>query len=242
MLKERQGKIMSESIKNLPEAQRPYEKCLREGVGALSDSELLAVILRSGTMGKNSISLSSQILKTMENASYPGLIGLLHVSAEDLMKIPGIGKVKAVQLKCIGELSKRIACTAAKGQLTFENPSSIAGYYMEKLRHEEQELMIIMMLDTRNHFLGEQLLTRGTVNATLITPREVFLEALRRHAAGLILVHNHPSGDPTPSSNDRNVTARIYQAGELIGIPLLDHVVNGDHRYFSFREEGYMEN
>ena len=184
---------MNENIKNLPETQRPYEKCLRQGVSALSDSELLAVILRSGTMGTNSISLSNKILKNMENASYPGLTGLLHVSAEELMKIPGIGKVKAVQLKCIGELSKRIACTSARGQLTFDNPSSIAGYYMERLRHEEQELMIVMMLDTRNHFLGEELLTRGTVNATLITPREVFLEALRRHAAGLILIHNLPS-------------------------------------------------
>lgn len=232
---------MNENIKNLPETQRPYEKSLSDGVGALSDSELLAVILRSGTQGTNVVSLANQIIKNMEETSYPGLTGLLHISVEDLMKTPGIGKVKAIQLKCIGELSKRIACTAAKGQLNFQNPSSIAGYYMERLRHEEQELMLVMMLDTRNHLLGEQMLTRGTVNATLITPREVFVEALRRHATGLILVHNHPSGDPSPSSNDREVTARIYQAGELLGIRLLDHVVIGDHRYFSFMEEGCMD-
>lgn len=228
---------MNEIMKNLPETQRPYEKCLREGTGALNDSELLAVILRSGTQGMNSLSLANQILKFMEESSYPGLTGLLHVSAEDLMKVHGIGKVKAIQLKCIGELSKRIASTAARPQLTFQNPASIARYYMEQLRHEEQELMVVMMLDTRNHLLGEQLLTRGTANATLITPREVFLEALRRHATGLILVHNHPSGDPTPSDNDKDVTDRIYQAGELLGIHLIDHVIIGDHRYFSFKEE-----
>lgn len=228
---------MNEIIKNLPETQRPYEKCLKEGCGALSDSELLAVILRSGTRGSNSLSLANQIMKFMEESSFPGLTGLLHVSVEDLTRIHGIGKVKAIQLKCIGELSKRIASTAARGQLTFRNPSSIAAYYMEQLRHEEQELMVVMMLDTRNHLLGEQILTRGTVNATLITPREIFLEALRRHAACLILVHNHPSGDPAPSENDRLVTSRVLQAGEILGIHLIDHIIIGDHRYYSFREE-----
>lgn len=232
---------MSEIMKDLPEAQRPYEKCLRNGPGVLNDSELLAVILRSGTKGKNSLALANQILKFMEESSFPGLTGLLHISAEDLMNIHGIGKVKAVQLKCIGELSKRIARTAARTQLTFCNPTSIAAYYMEQLRHEEQELMLVMMLDTRNHFLGEQILTKGTVNATLITPREVFLEALRRHAACLILIHNHPSGDPSPSSNDCDVTRRIFQAGEILGIHLIDHIIIGDHRYYSFCEENKLE-
>ncbi|MDO4272036.1 MAG: DNA repair protein RadC [Eubacteriales bacterium] len=228
---------MQETIKEMPKSQRPYEKCIREGANVLSDSELLAVILRSGTKGNNSLSLANDILSLMEKSSYPGLLGLLHMSLADLMRIHGIGEVKAVQLKCIGELSKRMASMAAKPQLSFQEPGSIATYYMEQLRHEEQELLFCMMLDGKNHLLGEQLLTRGTANATLITPREVYMEALKRHAVSLILVHNHPSGDPTPSECDMDVTHRIFQAGELLGIHLLDHIIIGDQRYVSFRQQ-----
>lgn len=232
---------MENTIKKLPEWERPYEKCIREGAGALSDSELLAVIMRSGTKGRSSVALANEILNQTKTSSYPGLLGLLHSSVSDLMKIHGIGKVKAIQLKCIGELSKRIAASAARTQLRFDQPITIAKYYMEKLRHEEQELMVCMMLDSKNHLLGEQILSRGTVNATLITPREVFVEALRYHAVCLILIHNHPSGDPTPSKCDMEVTERMRRAGELLGIRVLDHLIIGDQKYFSFREQGFME-
>ena len=228
-------------MKQLPEEQRPYEKCFTQGAEALSDSELLAVILRSGTQGKNSLALAQEILKFMEVSSYSGLMGLMHVSVQDLMKIHGIGQVKAVQLKCIGELSKRIARTAARPQLVMNNPASVAAYYMEELRHEEQELVICMMSDVKGHFLGDKVLTRGTATGSMVTPREIYMEALRRHAVSLILIHNHPSGDPTPSSDDMQITARIYQAGELLGIHLLDHIVIGDQRYCSFREEGLWD-
>ena len=228
-------------MKQLPEDQRPYEKCFTQGADSLSDSELLAVILRSGTHGKNSIVLAQEILKFMEETSYSGLLGLMHVSVLDLMKIHGIGQVKAVQLKCIGELSKRIARTAARPQMVMNNPSSIAAYYMEELRHEEQEIVICMMSDVKGHFLGDKVLTMGTATGSLVTPREIYMEALRRHAVSLILIHNHPSGDPTPSSDDMQITTRIYQAGELLGIHLLDHIVIGDQKYFSFREEGLWD-
>lgn len=145
--------------------------------------------------------------------------------------------MKAVQLKCIGELSKRMACAAARPALSFQNPDSIAAYYMEQLRHQEQELMICMMLDNQNHLLNDIVLSKGTVNATLITPREVYLEALRYHAVSLILVHNHPGGNPAPSHCDREITERIFKAGEMLGISLLDHIIIGDHRYVSFREQ-----
>ena len=140
-------------MKQLPEEQRPYEKCFTQGADTLSDSELLAVILRSGTQGKNSLELAQEILKFMEVTSYSGLMGLMHVSVQDLMKIHGIGLVKAVQLKCIGELSKRIARTAARPQMVMNNPSSIAAYYMEELRHEEQELVICKR--NCNRFYGD---------------------------------------------------------------------------------------
>ena len=228
-------------MKQLPEEQRPYEKCFAQGAEALSDSELLSVILRSGTQGKNSLALAQEILKFMEVYSYSGLMGLMHVSVQDLMKIHGIGQVKAIQLKCIGELSKRIARTAARPQLVMNNPASIAAYYMEELRHEEQELVICMMSDVKGHFLGDKVLTRGTATGSMVTPREIYMEALRRHAVSLILIHNHPSGDPTPSPDDMQITTRIYQAGELLGIHLLDHIVIGDRRYCSFREEGLWD-
>ena len=227
----------NQTIKELPESLRPYEKCLKSGPAVLSDSELLAVILRNGVQGCNSLSLANQILSLTKDTSYPGLLGLIHMSLPDLMKINGIGKVKAVQLKCIGELSKRMAAAAARPQLSFNNPVTIARYYMEHLRHEEQEVLIVMMLDGRNHLLGEQTISKGTVGATLVTPREVFVEALKYHAVSLILIHNHPSGDPTPSECDREITERIYKAGELLGIRLLDHIVIGDQKYVSFREQ-----
>lgn len=228
---------MKKSVKELPETLRPYEKCIRWGAEVLTDSELLAVILRCGTEGCNSLELGTSILELTESSAYPGLLGLLHLSVEDFMKIKGIGKVKAIQLKCIGELSKRMACAAARPALSFQNPQSIAKYYMELLRHEEQELLYAMFLDGRNHFLGDKLLSRGTVNATLITPREVFVEALKKHAVSLILIHNHPSGDPMPSSCDMEVTQRIQESGEMLGIHLLDHIIIGDQKFVSFREE-----
>ena len=231
---------MKQTIRELPESSRPYEKCLQWGPSVLSDSELLAVILRSGVQGCNSLVLANQILSLTKDTSYPGLLGLLHMSIPDLMKVNGIGKVKAVQLKCIGELSKRMASAVARPRLSFNEPITIAKYYMERLRHEEQEILVVMLLDGKNHFLGEQMLSRGTVNSTLITPREVFMEALKFHAVSVILVHNHPSGDPTPSECDKKITERIYRSGEILGVKLLDHVVIGDQRYISFKEQGMM--
>ena len=229
---------ITQTIRDLPESSRPYEKCLKWGPSVLSDSELLAVILRNGVQGANSLALANQILSLTKDTSYPGLLGLLHMSLPDLMKVNGIGKVKAVQLKCIGELSKRMASAAARPRLSFNDPVTIARYYMEHLRHEEQEMLIVMLLDGRNHLLGEQTISKGTVGATLITPREVFVEALKFHAVSLILVH--PSGDPSPSECDVEITERIYRSGELIGVKLLDHIVIGDQKYVSFREQGML--
>ena len=232
---------MPNAIRELPQEQRPYEKCLQKGASSLTDSELLAVILKTGTTGCNSIDIAAEILRTTEQSSYPGLAGILHLSVKDLMTIHGIGPVKAVQLKCIGELSKRIATSVAKTQLCLSQPQTIARYYMEQLRHEETERILCMMMDTHMHLLGESVLSSGTVNASLITPREVFIEALRYHAVNLILVHNHPSGSPVPSSDDLMITEKIYYAGEMIGIHLTDHIIIGDQKYISFREQGIFK-
>lgn len=225
-------------LKETGDVDRPYERCLRHGPSSLSDAQLLAVILRTGTQGSNAIDLSEQVLKLSKGDS--GLLGLCHLTAEELMTIPGIGQVKALQLQCVGELSRRISTYRARNQLTFSRPETIADYYMERLRHEERENLILMMLDTKGHLIGEKQMTVGTVNASLISAREIFMEALKYRAVSVLLVHNHPSGDPSPSTEDRKVTEKIRKAGELMEIRLLDHIIIGDRRYMSFAEKGLL--
>ena len=218
--------------------ESPYEKCLSKGPESLTDAELLAVIIRTGTHGVSSVELADQILNLSKKDT--GLTGICHLTRQELMKLPGIGEVKAIQVLCIGELSKRIATRQAKEKIAFHEPQTIAGYYMEQLRHKEQECMICMMLDTKNQLIGEELISKGTVNASLVSPRDLFLMAFQYHAVHLILVHNHPSGDPTPSQADIALTERIYQAGALLDIKLLDHIIIGDCTYRSFRELGLL--
>ena len=229
----------SHTMKQLPEEERPYEKCLAYGPEVLTDSELLAVILRSGTRGISSVALASQILEAGAGGEQ-GLLGIHRLSMGELMEFRGIGQVKAVQIKCIGELSKRIASVSAKKLLDFQNPETIADYYMEQMRHEEQEIMICMMLNTKNQLLGETVISRGTVNASLVSPRDLILAAFRFRAVFIIIVQTHPSGDPKPSRDDLEITKRIQAACSLVDIPLLDHIIIGDQRYISFRQEGML--
>lgn len=226
-------------MKDLPAEMRPYEKFQHMGPEKLSDEELLAIILRSGTKGYSSLALARKILTLSHTA--PGLLGLHHLSLAQLQEVRGIGEVKSIQIKCIGELSRRISKSACAKALSFEDPSAIADYYMEDMRHLEQETLYCMMLDTKNHFIGDVQISKGTVNASLVTPREIFLAALSYHAVYIILVHNHPSGNCSPSSEDLRVTRRIEAAGEIVGISLLDHIIIGDLTYFSLRQEGMMQ-
>ena len=220
-------------LRNLPTMEQPYEKCLENGPESLSDAELLAVILRCGARGKTSLELAREILSLPGKEE--GLLGLYHCTRQELLQIRG---VKAIQLQCIGELSKRMAAAGARKGLCFHDPASIADYYMERLRHEDQEVLLCMMLDTKNQLLGEKEITRGTVNATMISPRELFLAALQFRAVPILLVHNHPSGIPEPSGDDITVTRQIRRAGEMLGITLLDHIIIGDHCYTSMLEQG----
>lgn len=210
-------------IKDLPHKDRPYEKCLSLGPDSLSDTELLAdSLLALGSPGD-------------------GLLGLLHHSLDDFTRIKGVGKVKGVQLLCIGELSKRIwKRKASEHTLYFGRPEEISDYYMEDMRHLEQEEIRVMFLNTKQAMVRDQIMARGTVNASVMTPREVLIEGLRCRAVSMVLVHNHPSGDPTPSRADILLTKRLKEAGDLVGITLIDHIVIGDRRYLSFREENLM--
>lgn len=226
------------TMRERPILERPYEKCMKYGSEVLTDAELLAVIIRTGTRGVQSVELSQEILSFSDQE--PGLLGIHHLSVQDLMKIRGIGKVKAIQIKCIAELSIRIARASTSKGLCFQQPKTIAAHYMEVLRHEEQEKLLLLSLNTKNYLICEDVLSIGTVNATLITPRELFIKALRNGAVNLILLHNHPSGDPKPSKDDLLVTKRIQESGKLLGVGLLDHIIIGDHLYLSFKEQGII--
>lgn len=225
------------TIKEIPQWERPYEKCERKGSASLSDEELLAVLLRTGTRGENALALARRILY---HTGETGILGIHQFNIERLMAIKGIGKVKAIQLSCISELAKRLSKASYEEALCFREPSTIARYYMEDMRHEKQELMKLLMLNTKAKLIGETDISKGTVNASLITPRELFIEALQKNAVTIIMMHNHPSGDPTPSREDILITRRIYDAGRLIGIELADHIIIGDNCYISFREEGML--
>lgn len=224
---------MKYTIKELPADQRPYEKCSLYGCGSLSNAELLAVILRTGTGGTTSVDLACEVLrKTGEE----DLSGLHRISVPELCQIKGIGKVKALQIKCIAELSRRMAKSGIGKKQLFDSALQIAEYYMEDFRHADQEHVFVMSFDTKGHLLGEKIITKGTVNQSLITPREVYLEAMQNRAAYIILLHNHPSGDATPSEEDVQITMRMAEAGSLLGIPLMDHIILGNQCYYSFCE------
>lgn len=221
------------TAKNLPVSEQPYEKCLKSGAASLSDAELLAVIIRCGTNGSSSTEVAKHVLSKRTG----NLLGLYQMSLKELQEVPGIGKVKAIQLKCIVELSKRIAQTGRQQAVVMQNAFSVADYYMEQLRHEEKEHLMLCMFDTKCHLIADSILSIGTVNASLISPREIFLKAFEYHAVHVILVHNHPSGNPLPSRQDIEVTRKIVEGGRLLGIELADHIIIGDKKYFSFKEQ-----
>lgn len=222
-------------MKDIPNEDRPYERCLREGVEALSDAELLSVIIRTGSRDESSLELASQILAL----NYPreGILGLLHLSLPELMSLKGIGQVKGIQLLCVGELSKRIwKRKILEEPLKLTEPEAVAAYFREQVRHSAREEFHVMLFDTKMNLIREVALSEGTVNASMASPRDIFIEALRYRAVSIILVHNHPSGDPEPSAQDIRLTKRIRETGELIDIPVLDHIIIGDSSFVSLKE------
>lgn len=223
------------------EEQLPDEKFETYGAECLSDAELIAILIRTGTKEHNSVELAKKILSLGSQIGQSiGLLTLQHVSLQQLMEIKGIGRVKAIRLKCITELSKRIARESFRHGICFEKPATVAGYYMEQLRHLEVEQVILVMTDNKNRFLGDMVLSKGTVNMSVVSPREIFLQAIRMQAVHILLVHNHPSGDSTPSKQDIEITHRIDAAGKIMNIPLVDHIVIGDNTYASLKELGYL--
>lgn len=220
--------------------EKPYEKCLMLGAKSLSDAQLLAVILRTGTNGLNATELAGKLLSMAGGAAEERLLGLYSLTVPKLMSVKGIGEVKAVQIQCICELSRRMAKQTAAQKLDFSSPDSIADYYMEDLRHLDKEQLVLVMLDSKCCLIKDCVISVGTVNASLVNSREVFVEALRYNAVSIVLLHNHPSGDCTPSRNDILVTAKIKKAGEIMGINLIDHIIIGNNKYTSLKEKEYF--
>lgn len=213
----------------------PYEKFMHLGEQSLTEAELLAVILRTGTKDNSAVELGRQILQTAGS-----LNGLYNTSLDTLMKLKGIGQVKAVKIKCLTELSRRMSKECARDGLTFNSPSSVAAYYMEELRHEKRERVLLVLLDSKGLVLKELTISMGTVNASLVSTREIFIEVLKAEAVGIVLLHNHPSGNPMPSSKDEEITLLIKKCAKLLDIEFVDHIIIGDNRYFSFLEQNLL--
>lgn len=197
----------------------PYEKCLEYGASSLDNAELLAAIIRTGTNGLSSIQLAEKLLENAGN-----LNGLYGMSVSELMQIKGIGKAKAVQICCILD----------------SNAETIAEYYMEDMRHLKREHLVLVMLDNRCRLIRDKVMSVGTSTGSMVSVREIFKEALDSRAASIVILHNHPSGNPSPSREDMKVTKNIMEAGRIIGVELLDHIVIGDNSYFSFKQMQYI--
>lgn len=226
------------TVKELPVSERPYEKCETYGPASLSDAELLAVILRTGTKSLRVIDLAVSVLNYSTNN--PGLKGLNYLTMKELTQIPGIGRVKAIELLCLTEITKRMSRELHKESLKFVTPQSISDYYMQDLRHLSREKVLLIMLDSKSRIISDMVMSSGTINASIMPVREVLIQALKEEAVNLILLHNHPSGDPSPSSEDIRVTKRMKEACNLIGLTLMDHIIIGDNRYISLKEQGLL--
>lgn len=225
-------------MKDLPQDERPREKLMKRGSEALSNAELLAILLRTGTKEESALRLAERILvETGEE----GLYGLAHSSIKSLMKRKGVGSTKAITIAAALELGKRVAMGDSQKRVIIRSSDDIANYMMPRLRYFDKEYFYVVLLNTKNHVIAAPMISVGTLSESLVHPRELFKEAVNHSASAVILVHNHPSGDPSPSKEDIMMTKRIIEGGKLLDIKVLDHVIIGDNTYISLREQGYFE-
>jgi len=220
------------TMKDLPEGERPRERLLQHGPAALSAAELLAILLRTGRRGESALHLAHRVLQVCG-----GLAGLARTPAHELARIPGVGLAKAAQIQAALELGRRVAA-ATPGERPQVRCAHDAYLLLADMADLEQETLRVLLLDTRGRVLAIPTLYVGNVNTTLVRPAEIFREAVRRNAVSIIVAHNHPSGDPTPSPEDIALTRDLVAAGRLLGIGVLDHLIIGQGRYVSLRERG----
>ncbi len=216
-------------IKEMLEDSRPRERLVKHGAGNLSDAEILAIILQQGTRDENVIDMSSRLI------SKYGLDKLSECSLKELQEIKGIGFAKACQIQSLFEFNKRHA-SAKKTTKKISCAEDAFNLFHPRLRDEKHENFIVLMLNTKNHIIGEETISKGTIDSSIIHPREVFRPAIKNSTSRIILIHNHPSGDPTPSKADKRITQSIIEAGKVLGIQVIDHIIVGDGKYTTWSE------
>ncbi|WP_409297443.1 RadC family protein [Peribacillus sp. SCS-26] len=222
-------------MKDFPLDERPRERFIQEGARALSVQELLALLLRTGAKNESVLQLSGRLI-----AHFDGLRLLADASLEEMVSLKGIGEAKAIQILAAVELGRRISNLCDDDRYVIRSPGDCADYCMNDMRFLTQEHFVCLYLNTKNQVLHKQTIFIGSLNASIVHPREVFKEAFRRSAASIICVHNHPSGDPSPSREDIEVTKRLCECGKIIGIDVLDHIIIGEKKYVSLKEKGYV--
>ncbi|MES1038035.1 RadC family protein [Peribacillus simplex] len=222
-------------IRDYPKEERPRERFLQDGPQSLSNQELLALLLRTGSKEESVLQLSGRLIN-----SFKGLRLLKEASVEELTVIRGIGEAKAIQILASVELGRRINKLNDQDRYVIRSPEDGANYCMEEMRFLSQEHFVCLYLNTKNQVLQKTTVFIGSLNASIVHPREVFKEAFKRSAASIICLHNHPSGDPSPSREDIEVTKRLVECGKIIGIEVLDHIIIGEHKYVSLKEKGYL--
>ena len=221
---------MPVKMKELPTSERPYEKLQMYGESSLSNSELLAIILKTGTKEETAVTLAQKILKLKSKNQSEEIRSLQDISLDELTQIKGIGKVKAIQIKAICEIAKRMARPINSQKIQIKTGQDVAKIFMEELQYEKTEHLKLVALNHKNIILKIVEIAHGGTNSAIIEPKEILLEAIKIGSNRIILVHNHPSGDPRPSKADFLVNDRIYEAADILGIELLDHIIIGDRK------------
>lgn len=227
---------MKISMKSMPESERPREKIIRSGTTSLSNAELISVVIGSGSNQDSALTLAQRLLSLDPR----GLSHLAAANYEELCSLRGIGASKACQIMAVAELGKRIYSEKVPGRIKIAGPAEIAERMMIEMRHLTKEVFKVVLLDTKNQIVSVEEISIGSLNASIVHPREVFQPAVRKSANAVVLIHNHPSGHPEPSTEDKRVTERLVEVGQLMGIQVLDHIVIGDLTYFSFKEHDLM--
>lgn len=222
-------------IRDVQLADRPRERLIRQGAESLSNQELIAILLRTGTKNESVLVLANRVL-----SSFDKIQDLKNATVEEFMTVNGIGQAKAVQLLAAAELGKRIYRKHSEGRYTIRSPEDAAAYLMTDMSSLSQEHFVVLFLNVKNEIMHKQTLFIGSLNSSIVHPRDIFREAVKRSAASIVCAHNHPSGNPSPSPEDIEVTKRLIEAGSIMGIELLDHIIIGDHKFISLKEKGYM--
>ena len=222
-------------LRDLPREERPRERMLRSGAEALSHAELLAILLVTGTRQESALMVAQRLLGQTD-----GLRKLADMEIEELIGIKGIGPAKAVQLKAAIELGRRMAASRVGDRVIIRSPHDAAELLAEQLRYLQKEHFVCLFLNTKNQVIAQETLSIGSLNASIVHPREVFRAAIKYGSASIVCAHNHPSGDPAPSPEDIAITKRLVESGRIVGIDVLDHIVVGDGHFISLKEQGMM--